>query len=441
MGKFLDCPYRGPFIPNLLTKKKTATQVCNHPEVRKPCTIEAGIPKMVLLAQLATVQPPNINLDDPIRNCCGCTFWRDSLETIENNLASVEPLDPKQFSPPDPPANSVRRLNQTQRQQLGVSDKATRDLPCVHLRNEELRLVDCATGCVSKLKVFPCEVYGECTIGKPGVGVAGCCAGMNNQGCPSKEVLVPIEKLPLGPKGELIVNCDNHGLGDALIMAWIAEATKEAVEGTPKVILRANGQKRELLRIFGQETVSEGGVNQAQMVSAEFRARFPSRLKFRSEFLIGEAAYKRPVATISQEALEWAVRCIGYKETVLIAPQSAHKEREKPAALWSELAALLDADKQPCLFVGSSPRPEHSQYPGAYGVSPLERQIALYFAAKALVGIDSFPVNLSGTVDLPTVCFLTITTPAVFDHTPSVHCLPREAKAQDAYKKLKAILN
>jgi hypothetical protein len=49
---------------------------------------------------------------------------------------------------------------------------------CVHRGKEPIRSEECG-GCRGKtqLKVFPCAVFGECTIAKPHAKARGCCKG------------------------------------------------------------------------------------------------------------------------------------------------------------------------------------------------------------------------------------------------------------------------
>lgn len=226
--------------------------------------------------------------------------------------------------------------------------------------------------------------------------------------------------------GPLIVDCDTHGFGDALIMAWIAEGAK----GTAKpCFLRANGEKRELLRIFGQNViVSDTATDQAGMVAAEQRDGFANpRLEFRAGHLGITATPKRPIPTLSPGVAEWAQKCIG-PSTVLLAPESNHANREWPAANWLQLAKLLEEASIPFLVVAHRARPDYEHLPSIFGLMPLERVVGLFQQARAVVAIDSFPANLAGTLDVPTLCLLSFTTPQMFAHTPSVRCLSRPAR-------------
>jgi hypothetical protein len=221
--------------------------------------------------------------------------------------------------------------------------------------------------------------------------------------------------------GPLIVDCDTHGLGDALLMAWIAEGAKGSSQ---PCFLRANGVKRELLQIFGQTVVvSDTAVDQAAMVAAEHKAGFSApRLRYRADQLGIPAEPKRPVASISAAADEWAQRCLSVP-TVLLAPQSNHANREWLASNWRRLAELLTVAGIPYLLIAHNARPEFEAVDSIFGLSPMDRLIALFRHARAVVAIDSFLANLSGTLDVPTLCLLSITTPQVFSHTPSVRCL------------------
>src|SRR3990167_3778069 len=47
--------------------------------------------------------------------------------------------------------------------------------PCKHLGEDLMKQVQCVTCAGSRLKLFQCDLFSECTILKRGVGVAACC--------------------------------------------------------------------------------------------------------------------------------------------------------------------------------------------------------------------------------------------------------------------------
>lgn len=82
MSRFLDCPYRGPAIPNLASARGTQAYVCSHPDVRGPCVIEGRKASLT--------------------SCMKCVLWKEPAETIAANLAANPPLDPQLFALPGP---------------------------------------------------------------------------------------------------------------------------------------------------------------------------------------------------------------------------------------------------------------------------------------------------------------------------------------------------
>ena len=183
--RFIKCPYRGERIPGLVSAKGNAAQVCNHPEVRGPCVIEmpngvARLSQLQALVDSGTADP------SPIAHCVLCRRWKEPAAIMAANLASVSPLDSKTFQP----AESIMRTRVKRRPVVHVPVLAAPSpSDCVHL-GKETRRVDCLT-CVDKiLKVFACEVHGECTVARPGEGVAAIC-----KDCPDRQPLIQIQPL------------------------------------------------------------------------------------------------------------------------------------------------------------------------------------------------------------------------------------------------------
>jgi hypothetical protein len=296
-------------------------------------------------------------------------------------------------------------------------------LPALGGKNCLIRMGNCKQKLLAQglLSCASCDFREDPTPPRPKLEIkTHCTDGRVRAGDFHRQIELAGKNNPYSP-GPLIVDCDTHGFGDALIMAWIAEGTK----GSPRpCFLRANGEKRELLRIFGQSVVaSDTAIDQASMVGAEQSAGYSRlRLRFRADQLGVSSTPKRPTATLSPEADAWGKRCHA-TPAVLLAPQSNHANREWPAQHWVALAERLEKAAIPYLFTGQHARPEYEPFPGIYGQSPLEHVVALFKHARAVVGIDSFPMNLAGTLDVPSLCLLSITTPQVFEHTPSVRCL------------------
>jgi hypothetical protein len=267
------------------------------------------------------------------------------------------------------------------------------------------RLVECEAGCKSKLKTFVCLQHGECTPSTKGVDTALC------RGCPDY-------------REPLIVDCDTHGFGDAVLMAWIAEGSKGSIN---PCILKANGEKRELLLLLGQTVVRGGGISQQGAVDAEEAIGYSQpRIEFRANHLGMTAPPRRPLLTLSNEAHEWGRKVAA--GVVLLAPQSNHRNREWIGSGWREMADMLTAARVPFQFLfGSNPRNHYSELPGIYNL-PMDRFCAAVLHARAVVCIDSFVANLAGTLNVPTLCLLNFTTPHCFSHTPSIRCLQGEGR-------------
>jgi hypothetical protein len=65
------------------------------------------------------------------------------------------------------------------------------DKPCAYRGLTAIRSEECG-GCRKRtqLKVFPCAVFGECTIAKPHAKAKGCCKGCDKYVAPAGEVSV-----------------------------------------------------------------------------------------------------------------------------------------------------------------------------------------------------------------------------------------------------------
>lgn len=224
------------------------------------------------------------------------------------------------------------------------------------------------------------------------------------------------------PGEPLIVECDDYGYGDAVIMSWIAEGSKSSDN---PCYLKATGSKRELLEILGQEVRMYGrAISQRCMVRKEECAGYAhDRVPFRAEAIGVTEPPMRPTITLPDEVHQWAKEALG--DAVLLAPQSAHANREWAPERWAQLAQALERMEIPFMFTGTAARKELRGFPGLYGVSPFQKAVGLIVNAKSVIGIDSFIVNLAGTANIPTVCILSFTTPQVFSHTPSVRCIKR----------------
>lgn len=277
---------------------------------------------------------------------------------------------------------------------------------CTHLGKPTGALVSCLECNGTQLKVFTCECYGSCTIDKQGEGIAAKC-----KGCPDY-----LRRM-------VAVDCNTHGLGDSVVMAWIAEGCK--AKGIP-LMLHATGVRYDLLRILGQEPIVSKPNNLLTLhkaVDLELKNRFSRpRVQSRARYLgLGVIDTIRPKVTISDSAIQWARQTLGTKQSVVIAYQSVFSSREWDHGNWAEVAKILTGKSIPVTVIGTDIPSVLIPY-RLIGKCSVEHLTAILREARVVGCIDSFPGNMAGTLDIPTVCLLSTTSPCIFSHCPSVTC-------------------
>jgi hypothetical protein len=221
-----------------------------------------------------------------------------------------------------------------------------------------------------------------------------------------------------------IETCKGYaGLGDIVMLAWLAEGCRRAGQGFTAYRTR----DLELAALFGLPVTAEpGGVGLDEAYRAEIadRGRRP-RLDYVREFLGITAPPARPPARVADADRAWAdeqVRGLGGRPVVLF-PQTAWVPRAWPASYWVDLAWGLKAAGVPTLVMLADKDERFSNTPLYWWGTPLGRVAATVERAAMVVGNDSFPAHLAGTIGVPTVALLGPTRPTVFAHTGAVECL------------------
>lgn len=360
-GSVVTCPYRGGIINELVPKGPA--HVCNHPDVRKPC----------VLLRIAPVG---------IRSCLSCKYWLDEAPTVQLKLASLPPLEPCTFelAPPEP----VRKPG---------SDV------CLHLGQATGEVTPCSSCKGTKLKVFECAVYGSATLAKRGEGVKGCC-----KGCPSY-------------KKQIVINCNIHGFGDAILAAWIAKGQPESVQ------LYATGKKRELLEMLGIPVATALPANYFKIDTGPV----DKSVSALSHHVGATQVFKRPTVTPLPNGTKWAKEKLGKdgKKLIVIATRSANSvTREWPFSHWMELVEKLYSDGFQLALSGDAWR-DRRVIDIPYG---WEFSAAAMKKADLVICGDSGPMHLAGTVGKPTVALLGPTTERIASHMDTVRCLFTEQR-------------
>lgn len=214
-----------------------------------------------------------------------------------------------------------------------------------------------------------------------------------------------------------------RGLGDIVMLAWLAAGARQGPD--PISFHRTNNL--ELMRLLGLDVDPEpGGVSLDPVFQVEVDdgARRP-RLDYIREFLGVTTPLVRPSLSISPEDEAWgeATSTEAGSPHVLLFPQSLWKPREWPANYWVDLAwSLKRAGVRTTVMMQGDDARFHNT-PLYRWNTPLPRVAALMRRADLVVGNDSFPAHLAGTVGVPTLALMGPTLPTVFAHLPHVECL------------------
>jgi hypothetical protein len=217
------------------------------------------------------------------------------------------------------------------------------------------------------------------------------------------------------------------GLGDIVMLSWLAEGCRKA--GRRFTVHRT--RNLDLAGLFGLEAdPAPGGVQLDDAYRKELaeRCRKP-RLDYIRDFLNLTEEPLRPTARIGSEDRAWAterLRELG-EPPVLLFPQTAWVTREWPANYWVDLAWRLRGMGIPALLLMAEKDERFTNTPLYWWGTPLPRLAALIAQSRLVVGNDSFPAHLAGALGVPTLALMGPTSPMVFAHSPSVECLSSDA--------------
>src|SRR5687768_2759924 len=214
-----------------------------------------------------------------------------------------------------------------------------------------------------------------------------------------------------------------RGLGDVVMWAWLAEGSY----GGPDPLTFHRTQNLDLTRLLGLRIDAEpGGISADDVFQVEVADGCQKpRLEYLRQFLGVTAPLVRPRLHVDPADDAWAAELASESglPLVLLFPQSLWKPREWPANYWVDLAwKLKKAGANVQVFLQGDDARFHNT-PTYRWNTPIPRLAALMKRAALVVGNDSFPVHLSGTVGVPTLALLGPTVANVFAHLPDVQCL------------------
>jgi hypothetical protein len=220
------------------------------------------------------------------------------------------------------------------------------------------------------------------------------------------------------------------GLGDMVLLAWVAEGTRDAVDPISFFATRGN---LKILRLLGQD-VSESASGAEVVVSSAYRKELDDggaklRLDYVREVLGIDTPFKRPMVQLSADALAWAEATRGQLagELVLLFPQTLWEGRAWPPVYWVELAWMLKRRNVAAVVMLRNEDKRFTNTPHFLWGYDLEKVAALMSVSKLVVSNDSGPAHLSGTIGVPTMvtCGPTRST-CVYGHIPDVIALSND---------------
>jgi hypothetical protein len=218
------------------------------------------------------------------------------------------------------------------------------------------------------------------------------------------------------------------GLGDIISLAWIAEGARDTGAA---IGFYATGANYAVLKLLGQDVANEPSGTEVVIGSAylnelkEGGARL--RLDYMREALGIDAVHKRPPVILPREDLDWAKDAkekFGGDDLVLLFSQTLWKARAWPACYWVDLAWRLKERNVSAIVVLADKDEQFTNTPRFFWGLSITKVAALMSLAKLVVGNDSGPVHLSGTMGVRSIvtCGPTRST-CVFGHIPEVIAL------------------
>ena len=219
-----------------------------------------------------------------------------------------------------------------------------------------------------------------------------------------------------------------RGMGDMILLAWLAEAARGSAE--PISFYASHKRHYNLLKMLGQDVTNDPTRPSVFLGNGYYVAEIKERgarmrVDYVREDLGIKTGYKRPRVQLATEDLDWARhtrRQIGGEPLVLLFPQTDFFMRAWPAVYWIELSWLL---KDRGIPVAVLLRDEDSLYtnnvPSLFVGCSLMKVAALMRMAAMVVGNDSGPAHLAGTIGVPVLALVGSSRPfCAFGHIPDV---------------------
>ena len=220
----------------------------------------------------------------------------------------------------------------------------------------------------------------------------------------------------------MMMKIDTHngwfkGLGDLVCFAWIGETLRSQGQD---VEFYAHDWRAEVLRFFGQRVTADPTGAIAPEVGYAEAVRTGSPLSY-VEWIAAQCGIDLPTPDRPRLDLLPMPREMGRAASakVLLFPECAWPVRTWPRSYWHELARLLKEAGVDFAIVTEKRAEEFGAYRCIYGQS-LAFIAGAIQQAQLVVGNDSGPAHLAGTIGTRTLVIHGPTTERIFAHIPEV---------------------
>lgn len=220
----------------------------------------------------------------------------------------------------------------------------------------------------------------------------------------------------------MMMKIDTHngwfkGLGDLVCFAWIG-ATLQVQEHD--VEFYAHGWRAEVLGFFGQKVTSDRSGAIAPEIGYAEAIRAGSPLSY-VEWIAAQCGVDLPTPDRPRLNLPPMPREMGRAASarVLLFPECAWPVRAWPRSYWHELARLLKEAGVELAILTENRREEFGAYRCIHG-ELLSFVAGAMQRAQLVIGNDSGPAHLAGTIGTRTLVIHGPTTERIFAHIPEV---------------------
>lgn len=216
-----------------------------------------------------------------------------------------------------------------------------------------------------------------------------------------------------------------YGIGDLVCLSWIAEATRGTAD--PITFYAQRGGRYDILKLMGQE-VSDDPAGTGVCVYSAYQKELADggskpRLAYVTDVLGIPYRFQRPTVNWSEEDMRWAretKESLG-EDVVMLFPQTAWEPRAWPSCYWVDLAWQLQSHKVSTVVFLSNQDKRYTNTPKYFWGFSFGQLAALMSLSQIVVGVDSGPAHVAGTVGVPTIILCGPTRPeCVFGHMPDV---------------------